>query len=431
MTTNTTPVPAVESIDSSNARKRKAHKKSRLGCRNCKLRRVKCDENKPMCDKCQEFGVSCNFNPAIPDLQPRPAEVNVVCMDMVFEESLTLANGVTLDMIDISLRRDTSVIPGKRAKPFDCFDLARLERFQTRTVLTIGTKSTSGLFRKELVRLACTHPFLMHLVQSVTAGHDRYLSGSATSRPSQEEVHHVNQALSMFQNKLSNPVRPQDRDALFVAASLLGVMAFFNVESANVEEVWPFKNSDFGWLNLSDGKYAVWQVTDPLRFDSIWRPLAEMYQRDFMPPIEFEDCAPSVFDHLCCANVNSEEAALNPYDKTVRVFAPLFEKECVESTWLSFLAFLCHIDPPFKTLLRSKDPWAMLMLAYWFMKICRGPWWASPRAILQGQAICLYIERYYPDDPALQRALLRPRKELEAAQNEGVGGFSPAVSRWM
>ncbi|OCT50089.1 hypothetical protein CLCR_07346 [Cladophialophora carrionii] len=31
---------------------RRVHQKSRTGCRNCKLRKVKCDEKRPVCDKC-------------------------------------------------------------------------------------------------------------------------------------------------------------------------------------------------------------------------------------------------------------------------------------------------------------------------------------------------------------------------------------------
>ncbi|KAJ6094228.1 hypothetical protein N7467_003073 [Penicillium canescens] len=35
---------------------RRAHLKSRLGCRVCKQRKVKCDERKPVCDRCVTAG---------------------------------------------------------------------------------------------------------------------------------------------------------------------------------------------------------------------------------------------------------------------------------------------------------------------------------------------------------------------------------------
>ncbi|CAH2351367.1 sterol uptake control protein 2 [[Candida] railenensis] len=41
--------------------KRKFHSKSRSGCSTCKKRRIKCDENKPSCMKCQHLGLVCGY----------------------------------------------------------------------------------------------------------------------------------------------------------------------------------------------------------------------------------------------------------------------------------------------------------------------------------------------------------------------------------
>ncbi|KAL4815001.1 hypothetical protein BDW67DRAFT_191988 [Aspergillus spinulosporus] len=43
---------------------RKYHKKSRLGCGNCKRRRIKCDERKPACGSCLRHSVSCDYENA-------------------------------------------------------------------------------------------------------------------------------------------------------------------------------------------------------------------------------------------------------------------------------------------------------------------------------------------------------------------------------
>lgn len=42
--------------------KRKFHNKSKNGCDTCKKRRVKCDENKPICNKCQNMGIDCHYS---------------------------------------------------------------------------------------------------------------------------------------------------------------------------------------------------------------------------------------------------------------------------------------------------------------------------------------------------------------------------------
>ncbi|KAH6975166.1 hypothetical protein BKA56DRAFT_733497 [Ilyonectria sp. MPI-CAGE-AT-0026] len=41
---------------------RRSHRKSRNGCGNCKLRRVKCDEAKPGCGNCVQFEIECRYS---------------------------------------------------------------------------------------------------------------------------------------------------------------------------------------------------------------------------------------------------------------------------------------------------------------------------------------------------------------------------------
>lgn len=55
---------------------RLAHKKSRKGCKRCKVRRVKCDETHPECSNCTKHGVSCEYSNHAPcqsePVQPPP-----------------------------------------------------------------------------------------------------------------------------------------------------------------------------------------------------------------------------------------------------------------------------------------------------------------------------------------------------------------------
>ncbi|KAI1739499.1 hypothetical protein F4680DRAFT_137517 [Xylaria scruposa] len=53
---------------------RRSHKKSRAGCRRCKVRKIKCDEVHPRCGNCSKHGVSCDFeHPSVRDTHtPKP-----------------------------------------------------------------------------------------------------------------------------------------------------------------------------------------------------------------------------------------------------------------------------------------------------------------------------------------------------------------------
>ena len=382
-----------------------------------------------MCEQCLGFGVICNYDPSIPDLEPLSAASTVLKLDPAVDQSPFLTTKPVLDMVHAAMQRDSSRRDWKTGvMRFDNSDLARLDKFQMRTILTIGVKGVAKLFQREVLHLACTHRFLMHMVQALTAAHDRYLYGYATARPCASEAYHISQALASFQTILSRPIHPDDRDSLMVASSLLGVVSFFNLEASSVEDVWPMVDCDFSWLNLSDGKKTVWKLVSPLSHDSLWRHAAKMYDQKPLPLADIPLDIDSIFYHLCSEEPSSTAAAVNPHYKTAQALIPLLEKECNDDTALEFLMFTCSVDAPFKLLLERRDPWALLILCYWFMKVCRGVWWMSSRAILQGQAICLYLERYHPKHAVIQRALIEPRLEFEAAQMDGYGGIASSVS---
>lgn len=62
--------PAREASSASGARaaavvlRRRGHFKSRLGCFNCKRRRVKCNETRPECGPCRRLALSCEYPPS-------------------------------------------------------------------------------------------------------------------------------------------------------------------------------------------------------------------------------------------------------------------------------------------------------------------------------------------------------------------------------
>jgi len=295
---------------------------------------------------------------------------------------------------------------------FQQADLILLEKFKSRTIFCLGTLAATHIFQKAAAELACSHRFLMHLIQAVTACQDRYLAGPSLTEPSPTEAYHLNLGLVLFQHKLTQPLRPTDRDALFVAASLTGIASFASIPTMTVEESWPLKGSDLNWLHLSSGKQAVVKLSDPLRKDSMWKAFAQQIDRVLLQEREGEPRC-TVFDHLCDAPDSPESPDGNPYHDPVYKLAPLLELECLEANWLRLLCFMMRITPTFTGLLQQKDPWAMLMFAYWCAKVCESRWWLTRRAILDGLAICLYIERNCQWDEKLQEAVIWPKAKLE------------------
>lgn len=404
-----------DATQQSSSRKRRTHRKSRSGCRNCRLRRVKCDEKRPLCDRCTDFGVSCNYDPTVSDLQPLQGGTHVTTMTTKLALSPVSHKQLAISMIERSLNEDYCY-HSKHLDPvkFQQCDMALLEKFQTRTVFCLGTPTATLIFQKEVVRLACSHRFLMHLIQAVTACHDRYLEGASFTEPSPKESYNLNLGLVLYQHKLTHTLRPTDRDALFVAASLTGIASFASIQARTVEESWPLRGTDLNWLHLSSGKHAVVELVDPLGKESMWSVLVQTIQENYLSKSE-EESRCTIFDHLRDCTDPPISPSENPYQDFVDMLAPLLELDCDknENNWVRLFLVLMQVPPAYTGLVQQKDSWAMLMLAYWYAKVCHGRWWLARRSILEGLAICVYIERNCPWDQRLQDAVIWPKTRLQ------------------
>ncbi|OJD27307.1 hypothetical protein ACJ73_01300 [Blastomyces percursus] len=218
-------------------RKRKAHKQSRRGCGNCKIRRVKCDEGRPGCEQCASFGVSCSYAPGAADLQPSQSSTfqsaGYGCLRFqnlsatAPRKSPCSLHDTILSMINSSQAAAFSPRPGgcdsiHSVAPPQCpyqlreHDLELLSIFQARTACSIGTVVMSPIYRREFVRLAC-----------------------------QESLFHWYLGNTLFNTKLANPsqIDPRERDTIWVASVLLGAIMFSYVDSSHSEASWPLKPS--------------------------------------------------------------------------------------------------------------------------------------------------------------------------------------------
>jgi hypothetical protein len=247
----------------------------------------------------------------------------------------------------------------------------------------------------------------MHVILAVTASHDRYLATVPQHR-TVPESYHWSQCAALFNRKLSRPIQPQDRDALWATAAFLGIIAVSAIEASIPSEAWPLKlsdQSDLEWLRMSDGKMAVWNLTDPLRPGGMFRALSDEYAELFSPiPNEGVDGVPATLARLCRLDVSSN-VENNPYFAAVHTLVRLQRIPGHEITTERFLAFVGSMQRSFKALLEQKDSVALLLLSLWYSKARISTWWIEQRAVVEGPAICLYLQHYHQSESVIQELL--------------------------
>lgn len=394
-------MPAIPS-EISAVRKRRAHNKSRRGCRNCKLRRVKCDETRPQCQKCSVYGVVCNYDPNTPDLQVASAH------GLHFPAAAPKGNLIQFERPRSPLR--SAMICADAVTSFeldtDCLD--RLERFRSRTVFSFGEDAMGKLYQGKILEMAFYNPYLMHIILTLTAAHDRHLSTPGHSRRTLTEIYHSTQSVALFNRKLSKPLQPQDQDPLWATATLVGIIVFSSLDASSPEEAWPLKPdepSDLEWIRMSEGKAAVWRLTNPMRPDSIFRVMADMYMELHGPIAGVgSDGIPPELASLCRLEGTSTPEN-NPYFVAAHTLAPLRRLPREQRTKTVSLRFIFGMQPSFKKLLEEKDPVALVLLTLWYDASAPLIWWVELRAVVEREAICLYLRRHYKENTAVLELL--------------------------
>ncbi|KAF2803320.1 uncharacterized protein BDZ99DRAFT_453585 [Mytilinidion resinicola] len=398
------------------SRKRKPHKKSRRGCRNCKLRRVKCDEATPKCKKCIDFGASCNYDSSkrTGDLDMALAGVSV-SFDGFSETTVHQAQPTQVSFADYSLPDflypDLDFFKDSILQ-LDKASMDRIDRFQMRTVLSVGTTEASKIFQSKLIPMALSRPYLMHAVQTVTAIEDRHYSNSPAKR-SMIEAYHMSHTAAQFNKVLSKPLKESDRDAVWTTAILLGVSAFAYTDASVPAESWPLKPSDpddLEWLRMTELKHAIYKLTDPLRYGSMFYQLRDEYLTSYLSTIpEYGiEGIPETFVDLCELDASSSITSC-PYFHSLHMLSQLLRTEYARVTFIKYLAFIMHMTPEYKRLLGLKDPRALVILAYWYGMVVDAMWWLKRRARLECQAVCLYLEKYHSHDTKIMEMLRYPK----------------------
>ncbi|KAI1425491.1 hypothetical protein F5Y12DRAFT_747009 [Xylaria sp. FL1777] len=368
-------------------RSRRTTRRSRFGCRNCKLRKLKCDEGKPKCKKCSSFGLVCSFVPGVPDLQPVADDLIRSSVDQGGVEPQPPLDGAVWTS-------DASTFYQLDAK---CQDF--VTRYLGRSLITPDDPSIVEVNHK-LLGLCFTHPFLMHASLAVALAYDRYQNSSLGTRRTLEECYHWSQSTVLFNRKLKEPIETKDKDPIWGTAAALAVLSFSSPDACTAEESWPLKTSDTSdleWLRMVKGKMSLWRIVNPLRSDSLFRIMAPTFaQMHSSFPEKGIEGMPRALAMVCHLK-DSSTAENNPYFNAAHAVSQIQGLPDSKVTTGHTQLFTRSIQGPFKSLLRGKDPVALLLLYLWYRKAGRSIWWIELRARVECPSICLYLRLYHKE----------------------------------
>ncbi|EXJ63610.1 uncharacterized protein A1O5_11371 [Cladophialophora psammophila CBS 110553] len=162
-------------------RTRKTHHKVRTGCITCKIRRKKCDEEKPFCRRCISTGRKCDgYVSQSPDQHSTSERSSPQCIEPDSKRQKTSADKVAIPAISGSkikpannkLCRSPSNVMFESDNDFFCFDF-----FRSRTGPEFAAYFDSSIWRTYILRACHQHPTVLAAAAAVGAVHRRFELG--------------------------------------------------------------------------------------------------------------------------------------------------------------------------------------------------------------------------------------------------------------
>ncbi|CDM29123.1 Aflatoxin biosynthesis regulatory protein [Penicillium roqueforti FM164] len=248
---------------------RRPHRKSRHGCMECKRRRVKCDETRPICTNCTkrhsecEYGSStsllwANEDPTAPSLGSDSGQSGDPVRGL--RSSLSPSAGAgTADSFGVLGQHGSENAAISAGSPLNLNDLELMMQWCNTTFRTLSrNEHTDPIWRYIVPEEALLHPFLMHGILALSSLHLARTGPELTRRASylNRAVAHQNQALALFRELLGD-VKESNAKAMFAFAGIVVIYTFAFPHTPDVQDPWSCVDDLYQVLVLARGVQQV------------------------------------------------------------------------------------------------------------------------------------------------------------------------------
>ncbi|KAJ5745305.1 hypothetical protein N7520_010487 [Penicillium odoratum] len=376
---------------------RRAHKKSRAGCLTCKKRRVKCDEEKPKCQRCKNRGIECCYSS---DLESTSNDER----KGMFSPT-TIISSFAMENITKSIQTTLSLDQDQDWSPFVLLDnnsdhpisTIAFQHFVRCSTDTIAVPAIRDVMRTDMIRVAFTSDHLMYTILAVAMLHyNRY---SPNKGRSLVESYFWQAAIESYQKALSSQIRPENVNALLSTCMLMGVMTICP-EKFEPTDSWVLTNRPeaMNWLALQSGLKTILKLASPYLSTSIWgdafKEVDKTGDKIFKQEAKGREGLDSDLADLCGIDDESTERN-NVYYAPLVYLSQLMKLEHNGPNAAHCASFMGRLECDFLALLRRRDPPALIILAYWMGLMCLlSEWqpWIEGRIRNECVAICMFLE---------------------------------------
>ncbi|KAK0201804.1 hypothetical protein DFS33DRAFT_1350145 [Desarmillaria ectypa] len=336
------------------------HRKTRSGCRTCKQRRVKCDEELPKCKNCTRRDIACVW-------------INTSQHDSVVPKTSTHTASSSNENppSTISRRIGTS--------SFDLLTLELIHHYATATSYSLSFDPVSTSLWRTLIPKFAFDPknqCLLHALLAMTALHAYYTNPTAGQYAVAASTYYWQAKTELQRAEMEGKM---DVDAVFIAFSLIGLYEFATSSIVSsyssewhitVRTILPKVTKN--WPQLRDG--VLRPMLDTMAPTIISTPLGEPFPSSLSTLLSTVHSSPDV-EEL------HDISVYDAYKDSIRILE-ISWKASFQKDYSMYASCMWWSTVPntFIHLLAERKPRALIILAHYCVMMKRvaedGPWWA-------------------------------------------------------
>ncbi|KAI5457252.1 hypothetical protein BGZ63DRAFT_417012 [Mariannaea sp. PMI_226] len=404
---------------------KRPHRKSRTGCRNCKARKVKCDEAHPTCRSCRLRKVECVYPTPASASTTLPATSASIASETSPMSSDPISGGspdafTSPATTSLSFQRspspsDPAPIPQPLWSPgnIDAVDM-KLLWFYTATTsssfsVTGPGSAVENILKIRMVQVAFETPFLMDSLFALSSLHMQSLN----------QEYNPSRALAYRARSFEGYRRAVEAAHPESYAALIANSLFLTALSSQV-----FREPDAKELYILDWM-VVWRgiglVIDLMGVENLFQ--TGMYALFERPPIDLEKASANIPNHLLfmVSSIKPDDMdyeEVETYHETLKYLGSLYmnlRKGFTPVMALRVITWFTFLPRRFVELCRQRRPRALVVVAYYaaFLKLIRSIWWlegVGQRSLLD---LCNFLNPTWEHLLHVPRAAIEVDDELE------------------
>nr|POE90102.1 sterol uptake control protein 2 [Quercus suber] len=383
---------------------KREHTKSRLGCAECKRRRIKCNEVAPRCGPCTKKGIVCEYS----SLESVGATISILTQKSFASPTNRSDSGSTPTTTTTTKISKSSESP-QRQRSDDSFspeDMLLMHHFTLHTSRTIGIldkEDYHDTWQRRVPQLAYQERYLMHAVLALAAAHR---SDFKTAR------HHYGRAINAFTACERDRLSAEHADSIFCYCVLI-MLITLALESEDFEQS---EDPIIGVVNFFNAARTATPMLSSIQ-PGLEKGEIQGLLQHMRGPLNLHDIPADISVSLDQIDrlMHDESRLRMPEDNVAlsEAMANLrqyFRMVTVKPSTLAYiLQWPLKLSAGYLALLQEGDPVALAMLCHWCVPLYHAPqrWFCGDWA---QKVILMVVDKL--EDTVWRHLIAWPRSQL-------------------